>query len=137
MAALTQSRNTKRRDGRLTSDPVAAATKIFAGSMIALDATGYAVPAGTAGAGPARAIAKQEIDNTDGADGALRVEGERTVGAFGNSAAADLIARADIGATAYVVDDQTVAKTDGGATREAAGVIVDVDADGVWVAIGG
>lgn len=136
MTALTQSRNTKRRDGRLTSDPVAAAVRIYAGSMIALNAGGWAVPAGTAGAGNARAIALEEIDNTQGANGALRVSGERTCGAFANSAAGDLITRADIGATAYVVDDQTVAKTDGGTGRDIAGKIVDVDASGVWVAIG-
>ena len=32
-----------------------------------------------------------------------------------------------------MVDDQTVAKTDGTGTRSAAGVVVNVDALGVWV----
>ncbi|CUH67985.1 hypothetical protein TG4357_03322 [Thalassovita gelatinovora] len=50
-----------------------------------------------------------------------------------NSAAADEITIADIGNKAYAVDDQTVAKTDGTATRSPAGIIDDVDANGVWV----
>jgi hypothetical protein len=50
-----------------------------------------------------------------------------------NSAAADLIAKADIGASCYVVDDQTVAKTNGGGARPRAGKVFDVDEYGVWV----
>ena len=48
----------------------------------------------------------------------------------------DLIAKADIGAICYVVDNQTVAKTDNSTARKAAGKIIDVDADGVWVEVG-
>ena len=55
---------------------------------------------------------------------------------FANSTAADLITRADIGNTAFIVDDQTVAKTDNSAARKAAGKIIDVDAGGVWVLVG-
>ncbi len=54
---------------------------------------------------------------------------------FANSAAADLIALADIGADCYVVDDQTVAKTSASNTRSIAGKVRDVDAAGVWVEI--
>ena len=52
---------------------------------------------------------------------------------FANSASADLISLADIGADCYIVDDQTVAKTSGTNTRSVAGKVFDVDADGVWV----
>lgn len=45
----------------------------------------------------------------------------------------DAIALADIGSDCYIVDDQTVAKTSGSATRSVAGKIFDVDAAGVWV----
>lgn len=54
---------------------------------------------------------------------------------FENSSAGDLIANDDVGATCYMVDDQTVALTDGTSTRSAAGKIVRVDSDGVWVAV--
>jgi hypothetical protein len=43
----------------------------------------------------------------------------------------------NVGKPCYMVDDQTVAKTDGttggAATRSPAGWVRDVDADGVWV----
>lgn len=136
MTAATADRNNPRRAGAQVSDPVGAAKKIFAGAMYALNATGYAVPAGTSGAGVARAVAQEQADNTAGADGAIAVTGETGVYRFDNSASADLIARADIGATCYVVDDSTVAKTDATGTRKAAGKIVDVDSVGVWVKIG-
>lgn len=136
MSALTADRNTPRRDGVQFGDPVAAATTIYAGAMYALDASGNAVPAGTAGAGAARAVAEAQADNSAGAAGDITVQGRAGVFQFGNSASADLIARADIGATAYVVDDQTVAKTDNSGARKAAGTIVDVDDVGVWVRVG-
>ena len=41
--------------------------------------------------------------------------------------------QADLGKSCYIVDDQTVAKTSGGATRSLAGKVVGVDVDGVWV----
>jgi hypothetical protein len=36
---------------------------------------------------------------------------------------------------AYVVDDETVANSDGTGTRSGLGQIVDLDDDGVWVTI--
>jgi hypothetical protein len=136
MSNATQDRNTPHRAGALVSDPVAAATKLFAGTMYGLDASGNAIKAGAVGAGPARAVAQATADNSAGAAGDVRVEGKRGVYRFGNSASGDLIARADIGALCYVVDDQTVAKTDDTGAREIAGVIVDVDSAGVWVDVG-
>lgn len=133
MTALAAGRTTKRRDGRRVSDPVAAGAVLFVGGLYALDASGNAVPAGVVGASHARAIVLASVDNTGGGAGALRVEGECTVGQFANSAAGDAIARADIGRLCFAVDDQTVAKTDNSGARAAAGVIVDVDAQGVWV----
>ncbi|MAG68579.1 MAG: hypothetical protein CMK74_22315 [Pseudomonadales bacterium] len=133
--ALTADRNTKRRDGVLYSDPVAAATRLFAGSIVCLDASGNAVPGATATTLTARGVAQEQVDNRDGAAGDRRVESRRGVFPFANSASADEITRADIGNSAYIVDDETVAKTDGTSTRSVAGVIRDVDDSGVWVEI--
>ena len=132
---LTADRNTKRRDGVLYSDPVAAATRLFAGSIVCLDASGNAVPGATATTLTARGVAQEQVDNRDGAAGDRRVESRRGVFPFANSASADEITRADIGNSAYIVDDETVAKTDGTSTRSVAGVIRDVDDSGVWVEI--
>jgi hypothetical protein len=135
MAALTKDRNTKRRDGVVHSDPVAATTKIFAGSLVCLNAAGNAVPGSTSTTLKARGVAQEQVDNLAGAAGAVRVESRRGVFPFANSTSTDEITRADIGASAYIVDDQTVAKTSGTNTRSVAGVIRDVDSDGVWVEI--
>ena len=135
--ALTAPRRTPQKyPGTGYSRAVAAGARIFQGGIVCLSATGFAI-AGTAAATlKADGMAKETIDNREGADGALRVEIERGVFPFGNSAGADEVTIADIGMIAFVVDDETVARTDGGATRSAAGRIEDVDAVGVWVRFG-
>jgi hypothetical protein len=133
MVALTAERSAPRKDGRDYNDPVEAATKIFGGSLVCLNAAGNATKGATALNLKAIGRARATADNTAGAAGALAVETETGVFRFANSAAGDLIARADLLADCYIVDDQTVAKTTGGATRSIAGKIVDVDANGVWV----
>lgn len=133
--ALTKDRDTHRREGVQNSDPIAAATRIFAGSLVCLNAAGFAVPGATATTLTARGRAEEQVDNRDGAAGDLKVETRRGVFRFDNSAAADEITRADILSECYIVDDQTVAKTDGTSTRSVAGIIQDVDEAGVWVEI--
>lgn len=135
MTALTKDRNTVRRDGVQFSDPVAATTRIFAGSLVCLNASGYAVPGATSATLKARGVAQEQVDNSAGAAGDKRIETRRGVFPFANSTSTDEITRADIGATAYIVDDQTVAKTSATNTRSVAGTIRDVDSNGVWVEI--
>ena len=123
MVALTGDRNTPRRENHdVEGHPVKGGANIFAGALVMLDAAGWATPggpgAGLTVVGRADAPAKAVV-NGDAA----------------NSAGGDAITRADIGKSAYVVDDQTLAKTDNAGTRSAAGIIRDVDAQGVWVRI--
>ncbi len=132
---LSAERYTTKRENKHYSDPVVAAALIYAGAIVVLGATGFAAPGSTATGLIARGVAKDTVDNSAGADGDLNVETETGVFLLKNSAAADQITRADIGGSAYIVDDETVAKTDGGATRSIAGVIKDVNADGVFVHI--
>ena len=134
MAALTAGRSTPLREVQaVESHPVAAGVKIFAGALVCLNAAGFATPGVTATTVKALGRAEATIDNTTGANGDLNIRIRRGVFRFANSAAGDLIARADVLGTAYIVDDQTVAKTNGGGTRSVAGTIRDVDAQGVWV----
>lgn len=133
MSNLTGDRNTPLRDNKEFSFPVAAATKIFAGAIVAITATGYATKGATATTLKAVGIAQASADNSAGADGAIDVKVRRGLHRIANSSAGDLIVRADIGVNCYIVDDQTVAKTNGGATRSVAGLIRDVDSIGVWV----
>lgn len=133
MTATTEGRNTKRRTGDKLSVVPNTGAVIYAGTLVTLlTATGLAVPGGTASAGPVVGVATETITG----DGVKATDLEKGIFKFANSAAADLIAKADIGATCYVVDNQTVAKTDNSAARKAAGKIIDVDADGVWVEVG-
>jgi hypothetical protein len=137
MTALTAERATVKRDGKLNSDPVAATKKLYAGALACLDANGNLTPGAVATTLKARGMVRFTVDNTSGADGAVNGETETGVFKFANSTSGDLIARADIGNTCYIVDDQTVAKTNGTNTRSTAGTIQDVDADGgVWVKVG-
>lgn len=135
MTATTTDRNTPRRDGDQYSFSVAASTKIPAGVIVTADSTGYAANGrtDTSVSQVCLGVSAALADNTSGAAGATLVPVERGVFRFGNSASTDLIAIANIGSTAYIVDNQTVAKTNGSSTRVAAGLIVDVDADGVWI----
>lgn len=112
---------------------IAANVKIYEGAIVALSAAGYATPGATATTLVADGVAIETVDNTGGSAAALKVTVRKGVFRFGNSASTDAITRAEIGDDCWIVDDQTVAKTDGGTTRSKAGRIMDVDAQGVWV----
>ncbi|MBL4751463.1 MAG: hypothetical protein JKX71_12935 [Amylibacter sp.] len=133
MTALLKDRNTPTSLGDKRNGAVAAGVKIYAGAMLVRNAAGYILPATTTlnqvGVGRAEA----QVDNTAGADGAVNVDFLPGNFRYANSAAGDLITIADIGSIAWAVDDQTVAKTNGTNTRSRAGVIDNVDPQGVWV----
>ncbi|WP_310614033.1 hypothetical protein [Limnohabitans sp.] len=136
MTALTADRDTQRRENLLRSLPVKGATKIFAGSLVAVDTTGNAVRGATSTTLKAVGRAEEQVDNTAGADGAQRITVSTGIFRFANSAAADLITLAAIDGVCYMVDDQTVALTNATNTRVQAGIVRDVDAGGVWVEVG-
>ncbi|MBE3574548.1 MAG: hypothetical protein IMW99_03700 [Firmicutes bacterium] len=134
--ALTHDRNTVRRTGEILVLPVAANAKIYAGALVTLNANGYAVPGSTAVGLRAAGRAEQAVDNTGGADGAVSIKVRRGVFKYKN-AAADAMGRQHVLGNCYIVDDETVAATDGAGTRSPAGIVLAVDSDGVWVQIGG
>ncbi len=131
--ALSADRNTPRKEGDIRNFPLAADTKIYAGALTAIDAAGNAVPGSVATTLTAVGRAEAQVDNTGGAAGDLRIDVRKGTFRYANSAGADEIGPEDIGGTAYIVDDETVALTDGAGTRSAAGEIYDVDAQGVWI----
>lgn len=136
MAALTGDRNTPERAGIDIVLPVAASTQIFAGALVALNASGFAIGGATAVGLKAIGRAEQNVDNSDGANGDLTIRVKRGIFRYANSAGGDEIAAANIGAACYIVDDQTVAKTSDTGARSRAGRIVDVESLGVWVEVG-
>lgn len=105
MANLTADRKSIRKDGAIFAHPVAAATTLYAGGLVSLDASGNAVPA--ADSAPQRFIGKADLraDNAAGAAGAVIVTGHRE-GVYEMNATG--MTAADTGADAYVVDDNTV-----------------------------
>lgn len=136
MTALTKDRATARIDFPLFAFLVATSKIIHGGSIVMKNATGYAIPGETDTGLVCLGCSNGRADNSAGADGDERVEVESGVFPWENSAGADEITIADIGNDCYVVDDQTVAKTDGTSTRSKAGRIVNVDDQGVWVLMG-
>jgi hypothetical protein len=116
--------------------PVAASTTIYKGALVCDNGSGYAVEGSTSTALIAVGRAKDTVDNGSGSAGDLNVEVERGCFRFENSSAGDAIAIAQRYDVCFIVDDQTVAKTDGSSTRSRAGIIMDVDSYGVWVLVG-
>lgn len=133
MTALTTPRNTQKRIGEVFGFPIKAATACIQGGLAVLDA-GYAAPGRTATGLIAVGLFTESATAVAAGDAIARVE--RGIFKFANSSAGDLIAQANVGADCYIVDDQTVALTNGGATRSRAGQVTAVDADGVWVQVG-
>lgn len=136
MTALTKDKDTKMQLGDQQAHSVLAATLIYAGALVCLNAAGWAIPGATATGLIAIGRADERADNSAGANGDIKAKVRSGVFRFENSASADLITQAEIGDDCYIVDDQTVAKTDGSSTRSVAGKIVQVDAQGVWVRVG-
>ena len=135
--ALTADRNTPLIGHNIALDrvfPVKSGKTIYAGGLVVLSG-GYAQPATTATGLTCVGRAEEYVDNSDGADGVVNVRVRKGIFRYENSADADELTQADIGKDCYIVDDATVAKTDGGGTRSVAGKVFDVDDDGVWVEI--
>lgn len=147
MAALTKERNTPMRNGVGRSLAVKAATTIYAGALVAIDtADGYAIPAKTSTTLKAMGRAQTTVDNASGSAGDVWVAVRTGVFLYKNMADgnADEITPAQIGSDCYIVDDQTVAKTNGSSSRSVAGKVFDLDIPnsngtyfaGVWVEVG-
>lgn len=133
MTALSKPRATVAREGLMLSGSLAAAVLAYAGALAVRDAAGNIKP-GVTGLGlKGLGRFRDTVDNSSGAAGDLSAGVEIGVFRFDNSASADAIAAADIGKACYIVDDQTVAKTDGAGTRSVAGIVADVDDNGVFV----
>ena len=133
MTALTETRHTKRRTSELFFSILPPPPSKFSPvPWSALMRQATPTPGATATGLTPAGVARAYVDNTEGVAGEAVVDVERGCYSFINNGDID---RTHIGGTAYIVDDQTVAATDGTNTRSAAGTIRDVDADGVWVEI--
>jgi hypothetical protein len=126
MAALTKDRATPYRDGIEIEFPVAANSKIYAGSLVCANTSGYAVPAADTAGLRFLGVALEQTDNTGGANGAKSVRLRRS-GAFEFDAAS--ITQAMVGTAMYVVDDHTIDDAAGPVNDIRVGVLVKYVAD--------
>ena len=136
MTALTHDRSTEYSLGDLLAVPVAAGEHIYGGSMVCLNAAGYAVPAADASGLVLAGVAVQGADNAGGADGDAGVIVRRR-GRY-HFKCQSALDQSAMGANVYVVDDQTVTADAADVTHEVAAGVVDrvEDADNCWVAVG-
>lgn len=118
---------------QLLNFPAEAATTIFAGTMVATNAAGNAIPASTAGALKVWGRAERQVVNTTaagfGAAGALTVEIHQGWFYFSNDTT-NPVAVTNRGQYVYAVDDNTVGTSDLGGTLPLAGYVYDVPSTG-------
>lgn len=133
-AAATAAVDTPKKAGIIQNFGVATNTRIFAGTMVALNSSGYAVPAADTSGYIVIGRASKTVDNRTGQAGAgdnaaLTIDVERGVFGWSSSGITD---DSSVGAVAYVVDDHTVAATSTTYTI-IAGTVVDYSDGKVWV----
>lgn len=133
MSAVTADRNTKKREGLLGEHPIAATTKIYAGTLTMRDATGYLKNGANTASHVFAGVAREYKDNSAGAAGALYAQVTKK-GVFLFETSSTLTV-ANIGTKVYLADNQTVALA-GDVTPDIwCGIIVDIEGGKPWVRI--
>lgn len=130
MAAATTFIDTPTRTGTYVYLALAAATIIFAGTLVARDSNGRAVPASDTAGLRVVGRACQTVDNSAGSAGDLSINVEPGQYLYANSAT-NALTIASIGKLAVVEDDNTVASTS--TNKVSAGRVIDVVTEGVWI----
>lgn len=131
MAAATKDRNTDRKDPGYKAYPVLAATKIYKGTLVAIDNAGYGKPAADAANLRVVGVADHQADNSAGANGALNIIVREGVYRM----AASSITQAMVGKMMYVVDDQTFDDAIGTNGIKAGRLVEYISATEGWIAV--
>ncbi|KNC89701.1 hypothetical protein [Trabulsiella odontotermitis] len=129
-------RNTWRKSCLFISLQVAAGAIIYGGHQVAINETGFAVPAdpGTATDNLAViGVSDEFVDNTNGADGAAIVMIRRGEAFFLGNSSAKPVTQVLVGKPCQVEDSVTVCADD--TVNRTAGTVMEVSPDGVWVFI--
>lgn len=114
----------------------AANQTFYKGAIVIKKSDGFAYVGVTATGAQTLGVAAYALDTTGDTNGDHDVVVEPgTFGDFDNSTSSDAIAEDDRGKQCYVVNDNTVALTDGGSTRSAAGMVYDIADDGSKVVV--
>jgi len=131
--ALTEDRNTPHQEGKILNVPVAAGVICFAGGIACINAAGLATPGAVATTLTYLGRFDEAVDNTGGADGAVSVAVRRKKAFKWANSSGDAVVQASLGKVCYIADGETVSLTDGSSSRSVAGIVIGLDADGVWV----
>lgn len=110
--------------------PVAAATHIRQGVMVAINLSGYLVEASADPSLRVLGRAEEEVDNSAGSAGDLDCKVRRGIFGWTNSATTLAVSDAHVGRICYAVDNQTVSLRNPTGVYPVAGRVYDVDADG-------
>ena len=130
MSALTRDRATPYREGIEIEYPVAANSKIYAGSLVCISDAGYAVPAADTSGYRFAGVALEQVDNSDGGKH-VRV---RRAGVFEFDAVS--ISQDMVGAAMYAADDHTFDDAAGPTNDIKVGLLVKyVSATKGWIDI--
>ena len=133
MSALTRDRATPYREGIEVEYPVAANTKIYAGSLVCVNAAGYAAPAADTSGYRFAGVAMEQVDNSAGSDGGKNVRLRRT-GVFEFDAVS--ITQDMVGDAMYAADDHTFDDAAGPTNDIKVGLLVKyVSATKGWIDI--
>lgn len=135
MALSTARLTRQRKDGDYNNLVVVGqktATTLYVGGIVCTDATGFAVPGATASGLKIMGVLTSNQPwlspansfTNSGASGSQRLNVLQGTFAFKNSGT-DPVAQADVGATVYIEDDETIAKTASG--KSAAGRFIELD----------
>ena len=137
MVAATRARNTRSKitqGGGIGSAPVAASTIIYKGSIVAISAAGYAIPATDTAGLLVVGIAHETVDNSAGAAGAKVIR--YVYGRRFNLTASGTINQSSVGDMLMVADDSTVTDATTATNDIAVGTCVEyVSATEVWVEV--
>lgn len=104
--------------------PVAASAKIYANAIVAMNSSGYAVPASADASLVVIGRAINSADNTGGSAGALYINIEQGAFDFALASGVNALGAGDVGKVVYAQDDCTVSKSDQGGTLPIAGVFL-------------
>lgn len=128
MAAATEDIQLTQQDGLTIEVPVKASTTIYAGTLVCVDASGWAVPASDTANLRIVGFAAKRADNSTGSNGDISVSVSRRPGWVTNDGTNPVTAASLFGgAAAEVKDDNSVAVTAGTTNNIRAGLVLALD----------
>jgi hypothetical protein len=140
MAALTDNRDTLEMQsafsqlcGDFGGGALVDSDEFYVGQLVCFDQSDQTIKPAAAST-TLIALGRAEERVTTGASNTETLRVRCGIFKYENSGS-DAVAAADCGNTVYMEDDNTIAKTDATGTLSAAGILVKVESDGVYVAI--